>query len=211
MALDTFQGLIDSVRTWSKRKDAGDLLIGDFIRLAEVEMFANREEILLLDAMDTRSTATTSTTERFLPKPARYIKMRRLWFLLDSRDQEIDFVIAKALKVTRTAGIPAEFTVTSQVAFDRITSSALTVEMQFYARPPGLSTTNPTNFVLDDYPNIYLNGALRQLWKHFKEEELSQYYFNEFIGDIEGANLVESDGRYGPSPSSILENSEGMP
>jgi len=211
MALDSFQSLIDSVRAWSKRKDAGDLLIGDFIRLAEVEMFANRQEILLLDDMDTRSTSVTSTTERFLPKPPGYIKMRRLWLLLDSRDQEIDFVIAKALKVTRTPGIPAEFTVTSQIGFDRIPSSAIPIEMQFYSRPPGLSIDNKTNFVLDEYPNIYLNGALRQLWKHFKEEELSQYYLDQFIGDIEGANMVESDGRYGPSPSAILENSEAMP
>lgn len=210
MSFSTYDGLKDALVTFSKRKDAGPFL-DDFIDLAEAEMFANPVENLMLDEMDTRATASASTSERFLAKPDFFLSMRRLKLNLPDGDLRLIYVVPNKLDIVATAGQPTHFTVTSQIGFDRVPDDTYTVEMQYFRKPTPLSDANTSNTVLADFPGIYLNGSLWSLWKFFKEEELSQFYYGEFIKGIQGANSQDSEGRYGPEPQISLENADLFP
>jgi len=205
MALDSYANLKASIRTWSKRTDAKDALIDDFIDLAEEEMYGNPMSPLLLNAMDTRSTAATSTSERFLALPDGFIEMRRLKLNLSLGDCDVKFMAPDQLRLNGVSGIPRFFSVTSQLEFDRVPDSAYTVEMQFWSKPTALSDSNTTNTVLTNFPSIYLYGSLWALWMYFKEEELSEFYYGKFIGALKGANKQDKGGRYGAAPFSRME------
>lgn len=211
MALDTFDNLKASVKSWSKRKDVTGALVSDFVVLAEEMMFSNRMEPLSLSDMDTRSIATTSTSERFIALPEFFLSMRRLKLNLSQGDRKLTFVTPNNLSTVPTAGMPSAFTVTSQIGFDRVPDQEYTVEMQYFRRPTPLSTSNQTNIILTNFPSIYLNGCLSALWKFFKEEELASYYEVLFMSAIEGANLRDSQGRYGPNPASLLDEAALYP
>ena len=211
MAFSTYAQLIDSVRAWSRRTDATDALIADFILLAEKHMFANPVETLNIEQMDTRATALTVDGDRFFPLPEQFMRMRRLWFFTSGGNKKVSFVTPNRLDVITTAGRPRFFTVTSQLGFDRVPDQIYTIEMQYFAKPPALSTANITNIVLDNFPGIYINGALWNLWKYYHEEDLADKFYTEYMKEITGANFEDSQARYGPNPETTLANAGAFP
>ena len=206
MAFGNYTDLKASVLTWSKRPDALALL-DDFILIAEEEMYANPDNPLRLNAMDTRSTASVSTSDRFLGLPTGFLGMRRLNLNLAQGDCDVKYMAPDQLNLQGTSGIPRFFTVTSQLGFDRTPDSAYAIEMQYWAKPTGLSSSNATNTVITNFPTIYLYGCLWALWQFFKEEELSEFYYNKFMNGVRGANKQDKDGRYGSAPFIRMEGS----
>ena len=200
MALDTVQNLRAAVKRQSHRNDIDDAQVNDFIDQAESEIYANEFDILRVREMDTRSTATTSTTVRFLELPDNFLEMRRLSILLGSGDTPDVTFRAPNQIIVKPSGRPKFFTVTSQLEFDRIPDTAYDVEMQYYQSAEPLTDLAPTNFVLTTYPNIYLYGTLWALFLWTMDEQRATYYRNLFLGAIRGANKGTKKGAYGPTP-----------
>ncbi len=213
MALATYEQLKATVRRWSKRKDAIDAFIDDFILLAEQEIYspADRGGVkatpLRIKEMDTRSTATVSITERFIELPDDFLEMRRLKINAQtdtvpgfSEDRDIKYRAPDQLLLSESSGAPGFFTVTSQLGFERIPDQVYSLEMQYYKKETALSSANTTNAVLTKYPGIYLNGALSALWDHFDEPVESDRYHSIMTGMIKGANRGENKSRYGNAP-----------
>lgn len=207
MAIDSYAGLKDAVRRWSKRLDATDAIISDFISLAEEEIYSNTVSPLRIKEMDTRATATVSTTERFLRLPLRFIEMRRLKINAQTsttpgfaHDVDVRFRAPDQLVINSNAGAPGFFSVTSQLGFDRVPDRAYVIEMQYFAKEEALSDTNTTNEILDRYPSIYLYGALWSLWQYYSEEEKSEFYSSKMRDAIIGANKTEKRARFGNAP-----------
>ena len=207
MALDTYANLKDEIINWSHREDV-DLKIDAFIDLAEAEMFANQVEPLQIRSEETRATASmdATTPSRYLALPDGYQSMRKLSVLIeDSSPYEVEYRTPGQLEVTDTEGSPVFFTVTSQLEFDRNPDIAYTLEMQYIKEFTKLSTTNTTNQVLTDNPNIYLFGSLWALNNWAEEEQKAARYYQQFIGAIKGANKRTDMGKYGPAPVMRVE------
>lgn len=207
MSLSNYAGLKDAIRRWSKRKDATNAFIDDFITLAEEKIYSNEDAPLRIKEMDTRATATLSTSERFVALPNGYLDMRRLKVNAStasvpgpSVDFDVRYRAPDQLILTDIEGVPGFFTVTSQIGFDRVPDQEYTIEMQYYAKQTSLSDTNTTNDILTNYPSIYLNGSLWALWQYFSEEEKSEYYYGKMITAIQGVNKRENKARYGNAP-----------
>jgi len=207
MAISTYTGLKDAIRRWSKRLDATDAFMDDFIDLCEEKIYANEIEPLRIKEMDTRSTATVLTTSRFIALPTDFVQMRRLKINAQtttvpgpSRDTDVRYAAPDQIILSDQTGQPSFFTTTSQLGFERIPDRAYTIEMQFWAKETALSDANTTNAVLTNYPSIYMMGSLWALWDYYSEPQMSADYYNKFLGAIKGANKVEKNGRYGPTP-----------
>ena len=69
MALDTYDNLFKVISNRIERGSSLDTEIDDFILLAEKEMLSNPSESLKISEAETISTATTSTTDRYLALP----------------------------------------------------------------------------------------------------------------------------------------------
>lgn len=204
MALNNYANLKTAIIEWSKRDDALSL-VDDFIDLAESEMYANDVEPLQIREMEARATASASTSDRFLELPSGFQSMRRLKLNLSGKDWDVRAVAPDQMIICPDTGIPRHFAVTSQIEFDRVPDDTYTVDMQYYKSLDALSSSNATNDILTNYPQIYLHGCLWALRTWSLEEEKAEYHYSKFIRAIKGANKKSNKGRYGPAPFMRIE------
>lgn len=204
MSLDTYSNLKDSIINWSKRGDL-DLLIDDFIKLAEIDMFktTNDHESLEIRGEETTSTASVSTT--FFALPDQYISWRSIRLVLDSGDGKLLYKAPNTLYRRSGTGRPKYFTIGSQIEFDIAPDTAYIVEVNYYKKPLGLSLTNQTNVVLDNHADIYLHGALYMLHGYTQDAEQQSRHLNLYAKAINGANQADEDGRFGPAPYARID------
>lgn len=203
MPLDNFSNLKASIKSRSKRNDISEANLADYITQAESEFYFNSVAPLRVRSMEARSTASMSTSSRFLALPDLFLQMRRLKVnepYTGGSDLDIRYLSPEQMPLNNLTRIPAFFTVTTQLEFDSTPDQAYTVEMQYIKKIAALDDTNTTNDILTNYPNIYLFGALWALFQDFMEADLAEYYYGKFIGAIQGANAADEAGRYGPAP-----------
>lgn len=209
MGLANYDELKQSIIDWSHRDDL-DLKIDDFIRLAEVSMFSNPDEILNIREGEQRATASLDTSSRYLALPSGFVKMRKFSRIEPStgKRQQLFFRTPSQLHATDDEGYPCRFAITSQIEFDVTPIDEDTVEMQYTAEFTPLSSSNQTNFVLADHPDVYLNGSLWALKTHIEEDQQAANYYALFLAAIRGANKKAKAGRYGPRPRMIPRGSK---
>jgi hypothetical protein len=181
--------------------------LDDFIQMAEAEMYSNETTPIRFRSMESRQTALLVADDRFLQLPDFFLEMRRLKLNLSGSSPDIKYRAPDQLCLNGTSGRPRFYSVTSQLEFDRVPDSAYTIEMQFYIKLTPLSSSNATNAILTDHPNVYLFGALWALWLQAQEEEKAEFYYGKFIGAIRGVNTGDKKGKYGSAPVIRLEGS----
>lgn len=199
MALDTFDNLKLEIIDWSHRRDI-DQKVDTFIDLAEVEMFSNPTKTLKVRSGETSTTGTASTSSRFLALPAGFLEMRRVRI-----DAVVDFFPLKYRSPEQLTSFdgparPRFFTITDQIEFDTVPDEAYTIDFQYLAEFTPLSAGNQTNPVLTNDPNIYLFGALKEVFAWTGDTENQVKYEAKFINAIRGANKKFIAGKYGPNP-----------
>jgi hypothetical protein len=199
MALDTFDNLKLEIIDWSHRNDI-DLKVDTFINLAEVEMFSNSTKRLKVRSGETLTTATASTSSRFLALPSGFLEMRRLRIDADEGFLPLTYRTPEQLRSTDGPARPRFFTVTDQIEFNTVPDEAYTIEFQILAEFTPLSDSNQTNPVLTLEPNVYLFGALAQVFSWANDAENQLKYEGKFISAIRGANKKYNAGKYGQSP-----------
>lgn len=196
MPFTTYAELKQAIVNFSHRTDTADV-VDDFIDLTENDI----DKKLRLRANEVRE--TLSPTTRFENLPARFIEMRRLSLLSGSTPKDIQYKSPEAMQINSLSGEPKFFTVTSQIEFDRTPTSD--VEIAYYASLQPLSSSNTTNNVLTNYPDIYLYGCLMHLSIWEKDINQAQVYKALFDECLDKANEQERRGRYGPAPSISME------
>ena len=205
MALDNYSNFKQAIVRLSGRNDIATEIVDEALTIADAEIYANAVAPLRLRAMETRSTTSADTASRFLALPDGFLAMRRLKVSLSGGDCDIRYRTPEQLPSYNQSGIPRFFTVTSQLEFDRTPDSDYTIEMQYFRRFDIISDANPTNEILTSFPHIYSYGTLAYVYKFAAEEEKSQFYYNEFINAIAGANKQDKRGRHGPAPIQRIE------
>jgi len=203
MPFSTYADLKQAIERFSHRTDISDV-IDDFIDLAENRI----DKELQLRDNEIRVQAAASTASRFLALPDRFLEMRMVELINGSTRRELEFKSPSGLRpVTRsdTSSIPRFFTVTSQLEFDVTPASAYTIEMNYFAGIIPLDATNTSNDVLTNYPDLYLYGALAELYTWAGDMDQLSVYEQKFAGAIRKANQQEKRGRYGPAPAIQFE------
>jgi len=205
MSLSDYDGLKEEIIDWSGRDDM-DLLIDTFIDLAEVEMYANDFDVLKIRDGEVRASFVTSITDRFAALPTGYQSQRKMRIqIVDGESIELDFRTPAQLNILSAAGLPAFFTITDQIEFNRISDQVYTGEIQYFQEFTALSAANTTNAVLTRFPNIYLFGALWALKLKAEQPQGAAEYYQRFISAIKGANNKDKLGRYGVAPVMRVE------
>ena len=207
MSLDTYANLKQELIDWSHRDDL-DLKIDTFIDLAETEMYANDTEVLQIRSGETRVAFTTSTTDRFVALPTGYQSMRKVRIqITNGQSIELKYQSPSQLQVRSSANMPYFYTIAEQVEMDRISDQAYTGEFLYYQEFTPLSSSNTSNAVLTNFPNIYLFGGMWALKLHAEMPQEAEMYYIKFINAIKGANNKDKLGRYGPAPVMRVETS----
>lgn len=150
MAITNYSTLQTAIATWLHRSDL-TAVIPDFIALAESRI--NR----LLTARGTEIDAPLTATlgSAYIDLPADFGSPIALW----QGDKKLIFKTSVDLSFAEIAGSPNYWAVKgSQIQLDRLASEAFALTLR-YVQNLNLATTD-TNYVLSNYPDIYLYGAL---------------------------------------------------
>jgi len=203
MALSTYDDLVKSIVKWSHRKDILEL-IPDFITLAEYEMFNNAEAQLQI--RETEFISTADADSRYLALPPNFEKARSVQLETSNGFCDVKFKAPEQLIRRLTTGQPRFFTVIGlEIEFDRTPDSAYTIQIQYYKKPDPLTDANQTNSVMTNHANIYLFGALHQLFLWSEDDQEAIKYFAKMQSVIRGANKAAKKARYGAAPYMRVE------
>lgn len=202
MALDNFANLKAAVIRFSHRTDLSNVL-DDVVKLAE-NRIDNR---LRVSINNLRATDSTSTSDRFLSLPTRFVEMRRFSLIKNNYYNDLVYTSPESMNIYSVAGVPKYFTITNQVEFDRVAAEAYTVEFSYFAKLNPLSTSNTTNNVLTDFPQVYLQACLAELHLNYTQDDSrAQTHLSQFDYMVNEANAEDLRGRYGPAPKMKVES-----
>jgi hypothetical protein len=166
MTIATYSELVSEVGSWLNRTDL-DAKIPTFIRLFEARM--NRK-LRNPDMEVTFSFTTVAGTMSYA--------------LSSSVRQLRDVYLA-----TDTSTEATTYTVTAEtIEFDADPGTGQTVYYSAFVTLSGLSSGNPSNWLLDDHPDAYLYGTLAEAYAHLRDEEAAATYkglTDEAISEIQ--------------------------
>jgi hypothetical protein len=160
MSFSNYSALQTTIASYLGRTDL-TAMIPTFISLAEARL--QRE--LRTRQMLKSATATMTAGDNTVGLPTDFLEMRDL-FVQGNPRMPVSYMSPSAF--TRNAratesGKPVDYSVIgSEMNFAPIPDGAYVLEMLYYYKPNALSSTNPSNVFLANYPDLLLYGALAQ-------------------------------------------------
>ena len=176
MAITTYAELQTAIGDWLNRADL-DQKIPDFIRLAESTL----NDVLRQADMITQSTGVTITSGRAtLPSDALEVVYAQVGSTEDEPLEQISPQQLTMLRRTRTrdAANPRFFAIIGRQIVVTPTPSSGTLDIDYYQRIPALTTSNTTNWLLDDAPHVYLYTSLLHATPFLMDDARYQVFQN---------------------------------
>ena len=187
MAISTYAELKTAIGNWLDEDALTDRIV-EFITLAEGRI--NRKLRGLQQETLTTANYDPDDASQFLAFPTGFREMIDIRIKKQSEDDDeykpLRFIPPERIwtKYTSTSGEPNWYTIRSQIELNRLPDVVYTVQYHYLK---GLDVaTDSTNWLLTNYPDVYLYGALSQaepylmndnriaLWKSLFEEGLEE-------------------------------------
>lgn len=175
MALTTYSELKDSIQDWCPRGDISTR-VDEFIDLAE-STFKRQPKPAMSRSLGgirvnkTRTTGTLSAGTITLSLPSDFLELDRLMLTATYRQLvpvTPDHLGAKRLTGT---GMPTYFAVQDVIEFDVSPDDSYAYELSYWPFPSALSDSNTTNFLLTNYPDVYLSCCLYWAWSWARDDK----------------------------------------
>ena len=179
--ITNYSTLQTAIATWLHRSDL-TAVIPDFIALAESRI--NR--LLTARGTETDTSLVATVGSELVNLPADFGAPIALW----QGDKKLIFKTAVDLSFAAISGSPNYWAIKgAQIQLDRLASEAFALTLR-YVQNLNLATTD-TNYVLSNYPDIYLYGALLEsagfirddsripVWQQKFEQALAEAQNNE--------------------------------
>lgn len=216
MSLDgTYTGLKASVADFLNRADL-TTSISDFITLAESQMarrFVSRvaQGFSIPRRLVKRADASFALAAEYVSVPSDIMgPIDLLLTPVSGNILDLDYLDSVNLQSIKTRGFYPGYTfsqpatgcplfytiVGSQIQILPVADKAYTGELTYISRVAALSGTNPANWILTDYPDAYLYGALTASAPYLKDDNRAQTWgtlFTAAVDDICNADPMPSD------------------
>lgn len=168
MTISTYDELKSAVADWLNRADLAPA-IPAFIRLAEARF--NRE----LRTRKQVKRATAVLDSQYLHLPSDWLEAARLQ-LNTTPPRVLSYVTMDAalqLRSQRYGDTDANaFTIVDDtLEVVPVVGSATELEMAYYRKIPALSDENPTNWLLTEWPDLYLYSTLIHAAPYLREDD----------------------------------------
>ena len=198
MAIGTYDELKIAIANWADRTNLTAKL-GDFILLAESDI----RPVLFVSQMETRAYATMSTSSPYLALPTAFVSVRRVQLVSGSIDYQLQEIPASDMSRLDDggSGMPRYYSIIGeQFQFHPQPDSEYRIEITYFKDVPALSDSNTTNWILDDYPNVYLFGALKHLSMYIEAQEQIARYHQLFEKALDDLKKQSRRRKYGGHP-----------
>jgi hypothetical protein len=169
MALATYSDLQTSIAGWLNRSDL-TAVIPDFVTLAEGKIARD----LRIRKQVVNTTLTTVAGTQTVSLPSDFLELENISLTSTSPPGALSVVTPEIMDRKYPAGYgtgqPVVYAlVADTIQFGPTPDAAYTVSLDYYQRFAALSVT-PTNWLLTNYPSIYLFGALAEAASYLMDE-----------------------------------------
>lgn len=204
MAISNYVELKEEIIDWSHRRGL-DTKVDTFILLAEAEMHKENRFHQAIKLREMEKASIANVTTKAFAFPDGFEEARSMNLDIDTGNGKLLFKTPESIPKRTGTGRPAFFTATNQFTFDVTPDQGYDVILSYFGKPSPLSSTNNTNIILTNSPDVYLYGALWALFSFASDTEQKNEYYNLFSAAINGANEADDLGRYGPAPYQRIE------
>jgi hypothetical protein len=190
MAITSYDELKDAVADWTNRSDL-TTKAGDFVTLAEARL----NDMLLLRDMETEETLTLTPDENFVALPTGYISPITLWLIVDGERVLLEQVLPQALPYYTDATQPQYWAIDGEnIRFDCPSAEAYSAKFRFLKKS-NLSGSNPTNYLLQRRPDLYLAGALVEAYRYMRNGDEMAKWEAKFLAAASSMMSAENRSR----------------
>lgn len=187
--ITTYAQLQDAVLDWIPRPEIEGRL-STFVQLAEADL--NR--MVKHWRMENRATITAAS--RYLQLPTDWVEAVRVSVEVNGVWRRLELAAHPAMLDSRQAangvgGVPAYYLITAgEMEIFPTPDADYTVEMVYRAKIPALADDNTSNWVLEEYPDAYLYGALSKAADFVADPrgQVWQPLFQKAIGEMNGSS-----------------------
>jgi len=204
MAFDSYSSLKTTISSYLARSDL-DSVIPDFIRLAEYRL---QRELRIRQMLKVAQASTTGGVST-VGIPSDFLEMRDIHIVANpiktlSYDTPNGFY-----RNTRSAesGLPNAYTVLADdMQFAPIPDGTYLLQMLYYAKPPVLSNTNPSNVFLANVPDALLYGALGEAEPYLMNDARLQTWAALYDRAVNSISTADQASEYSGQPMSMSYN-----
>lgn len=213
MALSTYAELQTAIATELDRTGNSTFVssVPDFITRCEAKL--NRR--LRLREMEqltvaTYAAGTTALEDRLVKLPTDYVEMIDLRAKLatdaDDKFEEVEYVAPQLIhtKYTTSTSGKMYYTLRRQIEINRAVSADHELMLHYFKRWD--IATDSTNWLLTNYPDVYLYGSLVEGEMFMMDDQRTPYWRSMFEQGIKELNLLSERGR----DDAILDTSQVM-
>tara|TARA_R100001509_G_scaffold165702_1_gene149092 strand:+ start:7141 stop:7770 length:630 start_codon:yes stop_codon:yes gene_type:complete len=209
MALTSYTELKTSIANYLNRSDLSSV-IPDFITLAEAKM--NR--VLRLRVMQKRVSTTTVANDEFVDLPSDFLEM--VQFFVDSNPNVVlDYVNPTEIELDNlrdTSGTPQQYSIIgNEIKLNPIPDSVYTLKLTYFSEIPTLSDSTTTNYILSNYPQVYLYGSLLEAQPYILNDERIQVWMTLYNEAIQLINRDDEQGRYSGRTAFAMKSDAANP
>jgi hypothetical protein len=174
--MDNYTELQDSIADWLNRVGSPDLAARapDFIKMAEARF--NRK----LRVRQNEKRATAVLDAGFITLPSDWLEAIALRLVIDGKPVSLELGTPEQLVQARRNAViggqtsPALYRfIGNQIEVAPYVSGEATMELEYHFKVPDLAT-NDTNWVLAEWPDLYLYGALQHSAPYLRDDQRLQ-------------------------------------
>ncbi len=187
MSITTYSELQSAVAGWIKRSDLTSR-IPDFIRLAEIRL----KSVVDLRVLETTADLVTTPSDATIALPSDFKSPIALWIADINPQEQLGQLLPQSMPYNTTPNRPQYWCIDDHAI--RLQCPAdNTYPIKFrYSQLFELSDGNPTNYVLTDFPDVYLFGALFEAADYMQDDQNAMKWNVKFLDAVQRCNNQES-------------------
>jgi hypothetical protein len=196
--ITTYEELKNAVSDWTQRSDLA-AKAADLITLAEARL----NDMLLLRDMEVEETLTLAVGQNYVALPSGFISPITLWLIVDGERVLLERVLPQRLPYYTDATQPQYWAIDGEnIRFDCPSSQSYPAKFRFLKKS-NLSDSNPTNYLLQRRPDLYLAGALVEACRYTRNAEELAKWEDKFVKAASSAMSAENRSRAVPLRTDI--------
>ena len=185
-----YDSLITQVAAWLNRTDL-NAQIPEFIDMVERDV--NRR--LMDQDMEQRSYTTMIAGTKKYALPTGCLSLKHIQVESGTQIYPLDYRTPQALATLndRAAnGIPQWYTLAgNEIEVSPPPDAAYALRVVFIKQVPSLDATTTTNWLIEDHPDIYLHGAVKEAWYFVRNLQEAQRHEGEYEKGIESLRVQD--------------------
>ena len=157
----TWSGLKTSVRSWMAEISTDSL---SEERLEECIAFAERHFNRVLRVPEMEDAVTTSSSGSTITLPTDLLHLRSIYIDASPKSYltQVSMAELREMFPTEATGIPTHYALQSgnELVLGPTPSGSFDYVLNYYKKIPALNSTDTTNWLLTDHPDLYLAGTM---------------------------------------------------